>query len=294
VFAVRQATSNIDRTGDGHPSWSTSRAARLPRRVRRRFTAELLQQLPDASPSERRASEDRIIELNLCVARDVSKRYRGRGIPREDLEQVAHLGLVKAVRSYDPAKATDLLAFAVPTIRGELRRHFRDRGWTVRLPRTIQELQTKVREAEDQLSQNLGRRPDPTELADAIGVDESLVSQAQSANGCFAPASLDDTGPDGQTLPIADQLGREDPGFAAVEARMTLLALIRELTSRERRILELRFWRGWTQKEIGADIGVTQMQVSRLTTSLLAKLRTQLEAGMADVAWGTERQQPST
>lgn len=217
----------------------------------------------------------------MAVARDVAKRYHGRGIPTDDLEQVAHLGLVKAVRAFDPDKATDLLSFAVPTIRGELRRHFRDHGWAIRPPRSIQELQSRVTAAEGRLYQSLGRRPRTSELADDLGVDVESVLQAQAANGCFVPTSLDDTGPDSDGTPIADRLGLEEVGFDTAEARVMLGRLICNLSGRERRILELRFWRGCTQAEIGAAIGVTQMQVSRLLNSLLARLRANLESGVA-------------
>lgn len=278
---MRQASSKINRSDDSHhPLSPAAPATKLPRRVRRKMTAELLAQLAHAAPDERQALQDRIIELNMCVARDVAKRYRRRGISGDDLEQVAHLGLVKAVRSYDPRKATDLLSFAVPTIRGELRRHFRDQGWMVRPPRSIQELQARVRTTEEELYQSLGRQPEPAEVAETLGIDVAHVAQAQSTSGCFAPMSLDDTGADGYGTPVADRLGGEDPGFATTEARVMLLRLMGGLSRRERRILELRFWLGWTQDEIGADIGVTQMQVSRLIKALLEKLRTRLEAGM--------------
>ena len=214
-----------------------------------------------------------MVRLNLGVATEVAHRYRGRGIPVEDLRQVAALGLVKAVQRFDPDLATDFLSYAVPTIRGELRRHFRDAGWMVRPPRSIQELQARVTAADGELHQTLGRPPRPHEVAGHLGVSTSQVVEALAATGCFAPASLDGAGPDEESA--LARLGDEDAGYARAEARVTLRSLVRELSSRERRILELRFVRGCTQAEIGSEIGVTQTQVSRQLSGLLERLRMQ-------------------
>jgi RNA polymerase sigma-B factor len=213
----------------------------------------------------------------MGVARDVARRYHARGIPVEDLEQVAYLGLVKAVKGYQLGKAEDFLSYAVPTVRGELRRHFRDLGWVVRPPRSIQELQSKVTEAEGDLYQELGRCPRPSEIAARLDVSRDLVNEALSANGCFAPTSLD-TGPGSgpEVVGIGERLGTDDPSFEAAEARVALAPLMSDLTERERLMLEMRFFRGCTQAEIGAAIGITQMQVSRLLSALLARLRDRL------------------
>lgn len=272
------------RTSSSSPSPTHSRRRSRRRRrsdERRAQTAELLRRAHGASPAERARYEEAAVELNLDVARDVAKRFRGRGIADEDLQQVTYLGLVKAVRTYDPTKASDLLTFAVPTIRGELRRHFRDQGWMVRPPRSIQELQAKVTAAEAELYQRVERAPRADEIADHLGVDVDRVVAAQSANGCFTPTSLDDTGPAGDDTPTVDRLGDDDQGFERAEARMMLQPLLRDLSRRERRILDLRFCHGWNQAEIGADIGVTQMQVSRLLQQILSRLRSRLEQGVA-------------
>jgi RNA polymerase sigma-B factor len=212
----------------------------------------------------------------MVVAREVAHRYEGRGVAAEDLRQVAYLGLVKAVRSYDPAKATDFLSFAVPTIRGEVRRWFRDAGWTVRPPRSVQELQARIRGAQEDLWQALGRAPRPDEIADHLQESRSHVVDALSASGCFAPSSLDVPagGEEGEVL--RERLGRSEPGYARVDARVALKPLVRDLTARERRILELRFFADKTQAEIGEEIGVTQMQVSRLLSSILRRLHEKL------------------
>ena len=241
---------------------------------RREATARLLERVGQASDEERCQLEDEVVRLNMSVAGDLARRYRGRGIPLDDLEQVACLGLVKAVKGFNPDKASDFLSFAVPTIRGELRRYFRDFGWVVRPPRSIQELQARVTAAESELCQLLGRSPRPSEIATHLDVELDMVLDSLAANGCFAPTSLDF--PDDGDGGIGLRLGTEDPGFAGAEARAALEPLIRRLDARERLILEMRFVRGCTQAEIGKEVGVTQMQVSRLIAGLLARLREQV------------------
>jgi RNA polymerase sigma-B factor len=256
------------------PIVAVPREDAVRRAHRRSETTELLRRLSRATPRQRRLLENDLIALNLSVARDVARRYHGRGISSDDLDQVASLGLVKAVRAYDQAKATDFLGFAVPTIRGELRRHFRDHGWTVRPPRSIQELQPQVNLARGELWQRWGRDPRPDEIAEHLGVALEPVREAMGAEGCFAPSSIDATPDDG--VAVADRLGDAEPGYARVDARVTLWPLVRDLSPRERRILELRFYHGRTQAEIGEEIGVTQMQVSRLLSGLFDRLRGEL------------------
>lgn len=242
----------------------------LSREMRSTLTRDLLSQLSDPSCS-RREIEDEIIRLNLVVAVQVARRYEGRGIEADDLRQVASLGLVKAVRAYDPAKATDFLSFAVPTIRGEVRRWFRDRGWMVRPPRPVQDIQAGISVAQSTLVQELGRAARPSELAAHLDVDVDQVIEAVSASGFFSLDSLDATRT-GDESPY-DRLAHVEAGFVSAEARVVLGPLVRELTPRERRILELRFFQGASQAEIGEELGVTQTQVSRLLSSILSRLR---------------------
>jgi RNA polymerase sigma-B factor len=242
----------------------------LSREMRSTLTRDLLAQLSDPSCS-RREIEDEVIRLNLVVAQQVARRYEGRGIEADDLRQVASLGLVKAVRAYDPAKATDFLSFAVPSIRGEVRRWFRDRGWMVRPPRSVQEIQAGISAAHDTLVQELGRAARPSELAAHLDVDVDQVIEAVSASGFFSVDSLDAT-VTGDASPY-DRLADAEDGFVSAEARVVLGPLVRELTARERRILELRFFQGATQAEIGEELGVTQTQVSRLLSSIFRRLR---------------------
>jgi RNA polymerase sigma-B factor len=249
-------------------------------RSRREVTADLAAQLRGATGRERRLLENELITVNHEVALEVAARYRGRGIPVDDLQQVACVGLVKAVRGFDPDKATDFLSFAVPTMRGELRRHFRDAGWTVRPPRSVQEMQARITRAQGELWQLLGREPDPTEIADHLDVELDPVLEALGASGCFAPSSLDATSEENEAAPI-ERLGGAEPGYARAEARVALRPLLSDLSSRERRILELRFVEDRTQAEIGQEIGVTQMQVSRLLSGLYTRLRSELTGQVA-------------
>lgn len=261
----------MDQPRGGADSNELTRGSRVER------TARLLSRLArgdtDAGPIQ-----DELIRINMIVAREVARRYRGRGLSLDDLEQVAYVGLCKAVRNYDATKATDFHSYAVPTIRGELRRWFRDAGWVVRPPRSVQELQAKVTATQDELGHSLGRPATPSELASALEVELASVHEALAASGCFTPTTLDgaaDHDP-GHAAHLADRLGEPDPGYARVEAQVALKPLLAGLTRRERRMLELRFFHGATQAEIGAEIGVTQMQVSRLLSALLARLRDQL------------------
>ena len=244
---------------------------------RRQQTSDLFARSVSADEGERREILDEIVRINMIVASDCAKRYRGRGVATDDLDQVAYLGLVKAVRGFDPGRGLDFLVFAVPTIRGELRRHFRDLGWAVRPPRSIQELQGRIAVAEGALAQELGRSPRPSDLARHLDADLEHVLDALGATGCFSPTSLDTPNAEGDET-LGDRLGSLDPSFETAEARVTLAAVLRGLTPRERRILELRFFGGRTQAEIGADIGVTQMQVSRLLNRILERLRESLVA----------------
>lgn len=245
----------------------------LSREQRTSRTRDLLSQLSDPTCSRLRI-EDEVIQINLVVALQEARRYEGRGIEIEDLRQVAALGLVKAVQAYDPARGAEFLSFAVPTIRGELRRWFRDRGWMVRPPRSIQELQAGIGAAHDTLVQQLGRTARPSELAAHLAVDVDQVIEAVSAGGFFHLDSLDVT-VTGRPSPY-DRLVHRETGFAGAEARVVLGPLLRQLSARERRILELRFFEGASQAEIGEVLGVTQAQVSRLLSDILRRLRGRL------------------
>lgn len=248
-----------------------SRAERAER------TADLLARAAGAGGTERARLLDEVIVINMGVANAIASRYRSRGISTDDLHQVAYLALVKATHGYDASSGHDFLSYCVPTIRGELKRHFRDQGWTVRPPRRIQELQARISSAEAELCHALGRSPRPSEIASHLDADLEEVTEALATDGCFTPASLDKpVSADGETA-LGDLLGGDDLAMSAAEARVVLAPAVRRLGDRDRRILMLRFFRGWTQQEIADDIGVTQMQVSRLLSRILTELREQID-----------------
>lgn len=248
--------------------------------TRRERTARALADI-GRTRSERRRVEllDYVVRINMDVARSLAGRYLNRGIEEDDLVQVAYAALTRAARDFDPRRHKDFLSYAVPTIRGELKKHFRDHGWTVRPPRRIQETQARIIRAEGELIQMHGRAPRPSEVAAHLGVDLDDVIDAMSADGCFVPSSLDRplAGVEDTSLTtVGDQLGQEDLAHLAAEARAMLAPLLRGLKERDRRILYLRFFEGCTQQEVADDIGVTQMQVSRLLARIMRDLRAQL------------------
>lgn len=241
----------------------TNRALRLAKRRRGAARQELLNEA---------------IELNLPVARSIAHQFHNRGEPSEDLDQVALLGLVKAVNGFDPEKGDEFLAYAVPTITGEVKRYFRDSAWVVRPPRRIQDLQAEITPAIDSLAQVHGRAPRAGEIAEHLGREEDEIVEALACGGCFTPSSIDDRGPSGDGYQVADRLGEDDRGFARAEAVATLADACRALKPRDRRILYLRFYKDWTQEQIAAELGVTQMQVSRLLARIFRNLRDSIGA----------------
>lgn len=225
-----------------------------------------------AGTPERRSLTDDLIEANLAMARSIARRYRNRGIDLDDLEQVALLGLTKAARRFDPDAGHDFMSYAVPTVRGEIRRHFRDAGWMVRPPRRIQDLQARIAGAQEELEARLGRSPRPSEIAVQLGEELADVVEALAADGCFTPTSLDMTAADGSST-LGELLGGEDADLASAEARIMLAPVVAHLSARDRRILQLRFYDVRTQQEIAEDVGLTQAQVSRVISRILAQLR---------------------
>ena len=226
------------------------------------------------------AARDQLAERFLPLARQLARRYQRADEPLDDLVQVASLGLIKAIDRFDPAREVAFSSYAVPTILGELKRHFRDRTWSVRVPRDLQELALKVDKAVATLSRDLRRQPSIPEIAEAVAAGEEDVLEALEAAGAYratsfdAPRSSDEEGGDS----LADALGTTEAGFGLAEQRATLERLMAAITPREREVLRLRFVEDLTQAEIGERIGVSQMQVSRLIRQSLARLRT---AGLA-------------
>jgi RNA polymerase sigma-B factor len=234
---------------------------------------DLLGQLSLLSAGDPRHSaiRDEIIEIELPLVHHLAHRFRGRGEPYDDLVQVGTIGLLNAVDRFDPERG-NFTAFAVPTILGEIRRHFRDRGWALRVPRRLQDLGRRVAESREELTQSLGRSPTVQEIARHLDTDAELVVEALETAGAYATVPLP-TAPD---EPEHAQLGELDEGLELVEQRETLRPLLARLPARERRILALRFVRGLSQSQIAAEVGISQMHVSRLLSRSLAAMRESL------------------
>jgi len=224
------------------------------------------------SARDRTAMRAEFIELGLPLAGALARRYRGRGEPIEDLVQVARYGLVKAVDGYDPELGT-FTAYASATIRGELKRHFRDHTWGVRVPRRLQELSQGVNHARARLAGELHRQPTPQELAKELGVEVGQVDAATMSASAYRPRSLHATNDDPDGAALVDAIGEADPALDMVEDWVTVEGLLCRLPTRERQILAMRFYGNKTQSEMAAELGLSQMHVSRLLTKALGWLR---------------------
>ncbi|WCB95719.1 RNA polymerase sigma factor [Baekduia alba] len=221
------------------------------------------------------ALRDALVQRYLPLARQLARRYQRPEEPLDDLMQVASLGLVKAVDRFDASREVAFSSYAVPTILGEIKRHFRDRTWSVRVPRDLQEMALKVERAVGDLTRELHRQPSVAELAKHLGIGEEAALEALQAAGAYHATSLDtprgtEADP-GDTL--ADTLGGDENGYDRAEDRATIDRLMRSITPREREVLRLRFEEDLTQAEIGEIIGVSQMQVSRLIRQAVSRLR---------------------
>jgi RNA polymerase sigma-B factor len=243
-----------------------------------RTKALFVERAASDDPDARHRLLEEIVTLNVAVADSLAQRYSARGLPLDDLVQEARLALVRVVESFRPEYGHDFLSYAVPSILGALRKQFRDSGWTVRPPRRIQEAQQAINQGRSDLLQHLGREPRVAELEEALDLDHETVIEALSADGCYTPASLDrPVGGEGDTetgrRTLGSVLGGDDPDFASCEARVVLRPLLARLEDRDRTVLRLRFVEGLTQREVGEEIGVTQMQVSRILSRIFATLR---------------------
>jgi len=222
------------------------------------------------------AAREELCERFLPLARDLALRYTYTDEPLDDLVQVASLGLIKAIDRFEPGRGTKFTSYAAPTILGELKRHFRDKGWSVHVPRDLQERTLAVSRANEVLSKELGRSPKVREVAEHIGCSVEQVLEAQEASASYEAASLDApvTREDGEAAPLVDLLGKDDSSFELVEDREAIASTWRELPEVEREVLQLRFVKDLTQREIGERIGYSQMHVSRLLRRALTRLET--------------------
>jgi RNA polymerase sigma-B factor len=221
-------------------------------------------------------AREQLVQRFLPLARQLARRYQRAGEPLDDLLQVASIGLIKAIDRFDPEREIAFSSYAVPTILGEIKRHFRDRTWAVRVPRDLQELTLRVDRAVGELSDELRRQPSVHELAQAVGADEEQVLEALQAGGAYRAISFDaprGSSADDEVSTLADSVGVDETEFDRAEERATLANLLTTVTPREREVLRMRFEEDMTQAEIGAVIGVSQMQVSRVIRQALARLR---------------------
>jgi len=231
--------------------------------------------LPSDAP-ERAELRAQAIEDTIPFATRLARRFRDRGEPLEDLTQVAMVGLVNAVDGYDPQRGCEFGGYATPTIVGEIRRYFRDKGWRIKVPRRLQERRLLVNRATVELSQILGASPTTSDLAKHLDLDEDEVVEAIEVARLYSPISLSaPAGPD-TDLGVADPIGDVDPGMEAVENRESVMPLLATLPDREKRILTMRFFGNMTQSQIAAELGISQMHVSRLLSQTLLRLRTAL------------------
>jgi RNA polymerase sigma-B factor len=226
----------------------------------------------------RPALRDRVIEAWLPLARHLAARYHGRGEPADDLLQTAVVGLIKAVDRYDADRGVEFTGFAIPTILGEVKRHFRDRTWSVRVPRRTQELRMAITDANNTLVHTLGRSATVADIAAHLKITEEEVLEGLEGARAYSATSLSTPVAADESMSLGDTLGEDDHEYELTELRLVLGVAMAHLDEREQTILSLRFYGNMTQSDIAARIGVSQMHVSRLITRALARLRTELTA----------------
>ena len=246
----------------------------------RRQSALLFAELTvvDTAQSRRDEIRDELVRLHLPLVEHLTRRFLNRGEPYDDLLQVGTIGLIKAIDRFDIERAVQFSTYATPTIVGEIKRHFRDKGWAIRVPRRLQELRISISAATAELTQAHGRSPTIAEIARTVGVtDEEVIEGLESANA-YSTLSLDATtgsAEDG-ALSMLDTMGEDDLALEHVENRESIKPLLAQLDPREKHILTLRFFRGMTQSQIATEVGISQMHVSRLLQKTLAQLRSSL------------------
>ncbi|MFI1417187.1 RNA polymerase sigma factor SigF [Streptomyces sp. NPDC020731] len=234
-----------------------------------------LRTLQDGTP-EYAELRNRLVRMHLPLVEHLARRFRNRGEPLDDLTQVATIGLIKSVDRFDPDRGVEFSTYATPTVVGEIKRHFRDKGWAVRVPRRLQELRLALTTATAELSQLHGRSPTVHELAEKLAISEEEVLEGLESANAYSTLSLDVPDTDDESPAVADTLGAEDEALEGVEYRESLKPLLEDLPPREKRILLLRFFGNMTQSQIAQEVGISQMHVSRLLARTLAQLREKL------------------
>ncbi|MER6570048.1 RNA polymerase sigma factor SigF [Streptomyces sp. NPDC001093] len=234
-----------------------------------------LRALKEGSP-EYAELRNQLVRMHLPLVEHLARRFRNRGEPLDDLTQVATIGLIKSVDRFDPERGVEFSTYATPTVVGEIKRHFRDKGWAVRVPRRLQELRLALTTATAELSQLHGRSPTVHELAEKLAISEEEVLEGLESANAYSTLSLDVPDTDDESPAVADTLGAEDEALEGVEYRESLKPLLEDLPPREKRILLLRFFGNMTQSQIAQEVGISQMHVSRLLARTLAQLREKL------------------
>ncbi|MFJ9603944.1 RNA polymerase sigma factor SigF [Streptomyces althioticus] len=230
----------------------------------------------EAGSPEYAELRNRLVRMHLPLVEHLARRFRNRGEPLDDLTQVATIGLIKSVDRFDPDRGVEFSTYATPTVVGEIKRHFRDKGWAVRVPRRLQELRLALTTATAELSQLHGRSPTVHELAEKLAISEEEVLEGLESANAYSTLSLDVPDTDDESPAVADTLGAEDEALEGVEYRESLKPLLEDLPPREKRILLLRFFGNMTQSQIAQEVGISQMHVSRLLARTLAQLREKL------------------
>lgn len=243
---------------------------------RRAIEDELFGRLldPDTDEASRRRIRDELVQMHLPLVRHIARRYADRGEPVDDVVQVGTVGLIQAVDRYQPDRGTAFSTFAVPTILGAIRRHFRDATWSVKVPRRVQELRGRIDAAHDELAQTLGRSPTVPEIAERAGVEVDDVLDSLELSRVREMAPLD--GRTGDEEPLIERLGDIDAALNEVEDKQTVERLLATLPDRERTIMTMRFYQGRSQSQIADALGMSQMHVSRLLARSLAHLRSEV------------------
>jgi RNA polymerase sigma-B factor len=234
----------------------------------------------DEDDPRRADYRERLVTGYLPLAEHIAQRFSGKGIAKDDLVQVAAVGLIHAVDRFEPSQGTDFLSYAVPTVMGEVRRHFRDASWPMRVPRRLKELHLSINQANGELAQRLGRSATPTELAEHLDISKEEVYEGLEARQAYRAMSLDESPFDGdERVPLAESVGSDDDALEHVENHESLVPLLQELPQRERRILALRYFDDMTQTQIAEKVGISQMHVSRLLSRTLTQLREGMTSG---------------
>ncbi|MEH0554222.1 RNA polymerase sigma factor SigF [Streptomyces sp. B21-101] len=285
AVTVEAATATAERAGADDPCAAVpfiDRPAQVSPRDARELSRRFFDRLAvvEEGTHEYQYVRNTLIEMNLSLVRYAASRFRGRGDAMEDIVQVGTIGLIKAIDRFELTREVEFTSFAVPYIVGEIKRFFRDTSWAVHVPRRLQEARVELAKATEELQTRLGRMPTTRELSQLMSLSEEEVVEARKASNCYTSASLDaaltfDGGVDGESV-LADFIGTEEPALELVEDFHSLAPLIAELDDRERRIIHLRFVEERTQAEIGRELGISQMHVSRLISRMMQRLRTGL------------------